>query len=59
MARIVICLKLLKARKQFYLSQGSSATRRRDRRFLWLSLLLGSGIAMALAVGLYFMHQQR
>ena len=50
---------LLKTRKQLYLAPGSSAYRRRvrrsDRRFLWLSLLLGTGIATALAVGLYFM----
>ena len=50
---------LLKTRKQLDLTLGWSANRRRnrrsDRRFLWLSLLLGTGIATALAVGLYFM----
>lgn len=54
---------LSKTRKQMYVAPGSSANRRRvrrsDRRFLWLSLILGTGIAAALAVGLYFMHQQR
>jgi hypothetical protein len=54
---------MIKTRKPLHMAPGSTANRRRvrrsDRRFLWLSLLVGTGIATALAVGLYFMHQQR